>query len=168
ASEADGARGFGDDRRLLRSTRLEQLRHPRQTAGDVAGLGALGRDTGDDVTRLHVRSGVDRDDGVHGELVARLAAAGDLQDLAALVLDHDRGPQVHPAGGTPVGDHALGDAGRFVERLRHRLAFHQVLEPDRALDLGEDRPGIRVPFRDALPALDLVALVDQDPRTVLD
>src|SRR6476619_2466472 len=168
ASEADGARGFGDDRRLLRPTRLEQLRHPRQTAGDVAGLGALGRDTRDNVTRLHVRPWIDRDDGIHGELVARLSAAGELQDLAGLVLDHDRGPQVHPARGTPVGDHALGNAGRFVERLRHRLAFHQIFEPDRAIDFGEDRPGIGIPFRDALPALDLVALVDQDPCTILD
>src|SRR5262249_61413327 len=64
APEADGARGFGDDRRLLRPARLEQFRPPRQAAGDVARLGALGRDARDDVARLHVRSRIDRDDGV--------------------------------------------------------------------------------------------------------
>src|SRR5262245_28568581 len=167
-AEADGARGFRDDRGLLRTPRLEQLRHPRQTAGDVTGLGALGRNTGDHVARLHLRSRIDRDDGVDGELVARLAAAGELHDLAGLVLDHDRRPQIDAAGGAPIGHHALGDAGRLVERLRHRLALDQVLEGDGALDLGEDRTGVGIPLRDALAALDLVALVDQDAGTVLD
>jgi len=49
---------LGDDRRVLRLARLEQLRHPRQAAGDVARLGALGRDTGDHVTGLHLGAGV--------------------------------------------------------------------------------------------------------------
>jgi hypothetical protein len=30
---------------ILGTARLEQFRHPRQTAGDVLGLGALARDT---------------------------------------------------------------------------------------------------------------------------
>src|SRR6266508_112213 len=167
-AEADRAGDFRDDRGLLRPARLEQLRYPRQTAGDVAGLGALGRDTGDDVARLHIRTRVDRNDGVDGELVARLAAAGDFQHLVVLVLDHDRRTQVDAAAGAPVGDHALGDASRLVERLRHRLALDQVLEADRALDLGEDRPRVGVPLGDALTAPDLVAVVDQQPRTVLD
>src|SRR5262245_42581274 len=168
APEADGARGFGDNRRLLRPARLEQLRHPRQAAGDVARLGALGRDARDDVARLHVRSRIDRDDGVDGELVARLAAARQFHGLAVLVLDRDRRVQIDPAAGAPIGHHALGDAGRFVERLRHRLALDQVLEGDRALDLGEDRPGIGIPLRDALAALDLVIVLDQQARAVLD
>src|SRR6516225_2231243 len=168
APEADGARGLGDNRRLLGPPRLEQLRHPRQAAGDVAGLGALGRDARDDVARLHLRSRIDRDDGVDGELVARLAAARQLHGLVVLVLDHDRRVQIDPAAGAPVGHHALGDAGRFVERLRHRLALDQVLESDRALDLGEDRPGIGIPLRDALAALDLVIVLDQQARAVLD
>src|SRR5262245_12769114 len=168
APEANGARGFGDDRRLLRPARLEQFRHPRQAAGDVARLGALGRDARDDVARLHVRSRIDRDDGVDGELVARLAAARQFHGLAVLVLDRDRRVQIGPAAGAPIGHHALGDAGRFVERLRHRLALDQVLEGDRALDLGEDRPGIGIPLRDALAALDLVIILDQQARAVLD
>jgi hypothetical protein len=53
-----------DDRRILRTTRLEQLRHPRQTAGDVAGLGAFGRDTGQHVAEALISRQVDRDDGV--------------------------------------------------------------------------------------------------------
>ena len=78
------------------------------------------------------------------------------------------GRRSSPRRGAPVDDHALGDAGRLVERLRHRLAFDQVLERDRALDLGQDRPGVGIPLGDALAALDLVAVVDQHPRAVLD
>src|SRR5262249_19507194 len=168
AAEADGAGGLGDNRRFLRTARFEQLRHPRQTAGDVTSLGALGRDARDDVARLDVRSRIDRDDGVDRELVARLAATRNLHRLVVLVLDHDRRVQVHPAACTPIGHHPLGDAGRLVERLRHRLSLDQILEPDRTLDLGENRPRIRIPLRNALPALDLVAFVDQQTRTVLD
>ena len=40
-AEADGARVLGEDRRLLRPARLEQIRDARQTAGDVAGLRGL-------------------------------------------------------------------------------------------------------------------------------
>ena len=56
----------------------------------------------------------------------------------------------------------------LVERLRHRLAFDQVLEADRAVDLGEDRTGVGIPLGDALAALDLVAVVDLQARAVLD
>jgi hypothetical protein len=40
-AELDAAGDLADDRVVLRLARLEQLRHPRQTAGDVAGLGAF-------------------------------------------------------------------------------------------------------------------------------
>ena len=43
-AEADAAVDLRDDRRILRTTRLEELRHPRQTAGDVAGLVHLAAD----------------------------------------------------------------------------------------------------------------------------
>ncbi len=44
-AEPHRAGDFRDRRGFLRPARLEQLRHPRQTAGDVARLGAFGRDT---------------------------------------------------------------------------------------------------------------------------
>src|SRR5262245_30700511 len=169
ASEPHGTRDLGDDCGLLRPARLEQFGDARQTAGDIAGLRALGRDARDDVARLDLRTGLNREHGVNGEHVARLAAAAELEHLAVIALDHDRRSQV---GGTarraPVGHHALGDTGGFIERFRHRLAFDQVLEPDRALDLGHDRPGIGIPLRDTLAAFDLIAVLDLDPRTVLD
>src|SRR5262249_34082340 len=46
--------------------------------------------------------------------------------------------------------------------------FDKVLEPDRALDLGQHRTGIGIPFGDPLTALDLVTLLDAQARTVLD
>jgi len=49
----------------------------------------------------------------------------------------------------------------------HRLAFDQILEADRALDLGEDRPRVGIPLGQALAARDLVALVDLEARAVL-
>jgi hypothetical protein len=66
--------------------------------------------------------------------------------------------------GPPVGDDALGDAGRFVGRLLHRQAVDQVLEADDAVDFGQDRPGVGVPLRESLAALDRVAVVDEQTR----
>src|SRR4029078_12131052 len=57
-SEAHGAADLGDDRRFLRLARLEQLRHPRQTAGDVARLSAFGRNTRDQLAPLHLRAAI--------------------------------------------------------------------------------------------------------------
>ena len=68
----------------------------------------------------------------------------------------------------PVDDHALGDAGRLVGRLLHGDAVDQILEGDLALDFGEDRTGVGIPLGDALAALDLVAVVDEDARAVGD
>src|SRR5580693_9358615 len=171
AAEPHRAGNLGDDRRFFRPPRLEQLRHPRQTAGDVARLGAFGRDTGDDVAGADMHAGIDRDDGVHGQQRAGVAAAAELEDLAVLALDHQRRAQVLLAAGgarAPIDDNALGDAGRLVERLGQRLTFDQILVADRAVDLGEDRPGIRVPLGDALAALDVIAFVDLQPRAVGD
>src|SRR3979411_2213360 len=58
AAEADGAGDFRDDRRVLWLAGLEQFGNPRQTAGDVAGLGALGGDTRKNVAGLDLRADV--------------------------------------------------------------------------------------------------------------
>ena len=59
APELDRARLLGDDGRVLRTARLEQLRHARQTARDVARLGRVGRDAGEDVAGLDLRARID-------------------------------------------------------------------------------------------------------------
>lgn len=169
APEPDGARDFGDDRRILRTPRLEQLGHPRQTAGDVTRLRAFGRDTGEDVARLYLGSDVDRENGIDRQHVAGIAATGELEHLAILALHHDGRTQVRAAARrAPVDDHALGDTGGFVERFRDRLSLDQILEANGAFDFGEQRPGVGIPLDDALAALDHVALVDVQARTVLD
>ena len=98
AAELDRAGLLRDDGRILRTARLEQLRHARQTAGDVAGLGALGRDTGEHVAGLDLRARIDREDRVDRQQVAGVAAAGELGDLAVLALDDHRRTQVRRAG----------------------------------------------------------------------
>src|SRR5450432_1802488 len=169
AAKADGAGDFRDDRRVLWLASLEQFGHPRQTAGDVAGLGALGGDTRQDVAGLDLGADIDRQNGVDRQHVASLTATRELEDLAILALDDDGRTQVSAAPRrAPVDDDALGDAGGFVERLRDRLALDQILEPDHALDFGQHRTGIGIPFGDALAALDHVAFVDPHPRTVLN
>src|SRR5262249_14873512 len=169
AAEADRARDFRDDRRVLWLARLEQLRDPRQTAGDVARLGAFSRDARKDVARLDLGADVDREDRIDREHVAGVAAARQLQHLAVLALDHDRRAQIGPATRrAPVDDDALGDTGGLVERFRDRLPLDQVLEPDGALDLRQHRTGVGIPFGNALAALDHVAVVDVHARAVLD
>src|SRR4051812_22487371 len=169
AAEADGARDLGDDRGVLRLAGLEQFRHPRQTAGDVAGLGAFGGNTRDHVAGLDLGADVDRQNRVDRQHVARLAATRELEDLAVLALDDDGRTQVRAAArGAPVDDDALGDTGGFIERLRDRLSLDQILESDGALDFGQNRTRVRIPFGDALAALDHVAFVDVHARAVLN
>ena len=84
---------------FLRPPGLEQLGNARQTAGDVARLGAFGRNTRDDVGRLHLSTGIDRDDGVDREHVAGVAATAQLEDFAVLALDHKSRTQVLLAAG---------------------------------------------------------------------
>ena len=103
-AEPDGAGDLGDGRGLFRPSRFEQLGHPRETAGDVAGLGAFGRNARDDVARLHVRARIDGDDGVDRKLVTRFATTCDLGHLAALVLDHHRRPQIGLVAAEPCAN----------------------------------------------------------------
>jgi len=84
AAEADGAGDFRDDRRILRLACLEQFGNPRQTAGDIAGLGALRGDTRQDVSGLDLRADVDRKDRIDRKHVAGFAATRELEDLAVL------------------------------------------------------------------------------------
>src|SRR5439155_671853 len=88
-----------------------------------------------------------------------LAAASELQKLAVLAFDDNGRTQIlAAAGGAPIGDHALGDAGRLIVRLRHRLAFDQVLEADRTLDFVQDGPRIMIPLGQALAASEIAAV----------
>ena len=52
SAEFDAAVHLGDDRAVLRTAGFEELGHARQTAGDVPGLSAFGRHTGENLARL--------------------------------------------------------------------------------------------------------------------
>ena len=167
APELDPAVHLGDDRAVLRPAGLEQLRHPRQTAGDVAGLGAFGRQAGQHVAGLHLVAVADREDGAHRQQVAGLAAVGQAL-VGAVGVEHRHGrTQVRAArAGAPVDDHAVGDAGGLVGLLADRQPVDQVLEAHLAAHLGDDRGGVGVPFGEALAALDRLAVLDPQARAV--
>src|SRR5690606_18371722 len=69
--EFDPAADLGDDRVVLGNARFEQLRHPRQTAGDVAGLGRFARSTGENIAGFDLLSVIDRKRGTRSEHVTR-------------------------------------------------------------------------------------------------
>ena len=105
APEFDATRDFGDDRVVLRTARLEQLGNTRQTAGDVAGLGAFERDTGENVACLDLGTGIDRQNGIDRQQIAGFAATRQLVHFAVLVLDdHGRLEAVAALVAAPVDD----------------------------------------------------------------
>src|SRR5207249_10915382 len=126
---------------------LDTFVHPRQTTVDVAGLSAYLEDTRQNVAGLDLGTDVDRQNAVDRQHVAGIATTCELQHLAVLALDDDGRTQIRPAPRrAPVDDDALGDTGGFVQRFRDRLTLDQVLKPDRALDFGEHRTAVRIPF----------------------
>ncbi len=160
ASKFDRAVDLGNDRMVLRTAGFEQLGYTRQTAGDVLGLGALERDTREDVARRHLLAGLDIEDRIHRQEVPGVAPAFHLRHCA-LAGHSDRRLQAFATRiGPPVGDHALGEARGFVGLLGHRRPVDQILVGHFAIDFGQHRTGVGIPFGDTLAALDLVAIID--------
>ncbi len=115
---------------------------------------------------MNFRTGVDRQDRLDRQQVPGFgAAAAALARLGVLALHHDRRLQVVAArAGPPVDDDALGDARRLVGRFRNRETIHEILERHHTVHFRDDRTGVGIPLGEALTALHLVALVDQQPR----
>src|SRR5690606_20488262 len=112
APEFDATRDLSDDRVILGPTCLEQLGNTRKTAGDVARLGALERDTRKNVAGFDLRARIDRQNRVDRQEVAGIAAARELMDLPFSVLDSDGGLEACcPLVAAPVDDDAVGDTG---------------------------------------------------------
>src|SRR6185503_1346835 len=136
------------------------LGHPRQTAGDVLGLGRLARDLGDDVGREDVGPVGHREVGAHRQRVAvPLGAGGDGVGIG--VSAHDDDARLQLALGVLDDDLAL-EAGDLVELLAHGDAFHDVLVLRLAGELGEDRVGERIPLDQHGPGLDLLVVLHLD------
>src|SRR6185436_835622 len=157
---------LGDDRLFLGLARLEQLGHPRQTAGDVLGLGRLARDLGDDVGREDVGPVGHREVGTHRQRVAvPLGAGGDGVGIGMGA--HDDDAQLQLALGV-LDDDLAREAGDLVELLAHGDAFHDVLVLRLAGELREDRVGERIPLDQHGPGLDLLVVLDLDLGAVHD
>ena len=166
-AELDPALELGDDRRVLGPARLEQLGDARQTAGDVAGLAGLTRQTREHVAGMHLQAVLDRHDGADRQVVAGLAARRQRDRVAVLVLQQDRGTQIARAGVlAPIDDLLAGLARGLVDHLAERGAVDQVVEHDRARRLGDHRQGVRVPLGQHLALVDLRIRLDAQPRAV--
>ena len=141
---------LGDDRRLLRTPRLEQLDHARQTARDVLGLGGLARDLGQHVAGRDLAAVLHHQVGARGQQVLA-------RGLALLVLDLDARLLLLVGR---LHDDERRHAGVLVHLLVDGLAVDDVLEGDRAALLGEDRERVGVPLHEQLALLDLLAVLD--------
>ena len=86
-----------------------------------------------------------------------------LQRLAVRVLDRDTRAHVELAILTITLERA---PVTLVDPFLHRLAFEDVAVLNLAADFGDDRRGVRIPFRDQLAALDLVAVALAQFRAV--
>src|SRR5581483_8264029 len=168
-AETDHARTLGQDRRLLGFARLEQIRHARQTAGDVAGLRGLLRDARDHIAHAHFRAVLDRHDRAGRQVVLRgNVGAGQFQFVALLVFQAHGRTQVLGAGAAAlgIGYHRRFEAGEFVGLRLHRDAVDEVDETHAPGHFRHDRMRVRIPVGDRLTCLDLGAVLDRDRRTV--
>ena len=155
-AELDATVDLADDGVILGFAGFEQLRDPRQTAGNIAGLRRFTRNSSEHVASINLLARLHRQDRVHRQKIARLQPVIQGQNFAVLVAKRHSRPEI----GTPrlllPVDHHLGcDAGRLVELLDHRQTFDEVHVVNDSLLLGDDRQGIGIPFRDSVAALDL-------------
>src|SRR5256886_2494129 len=154
-AEPHGAVDLGDRGRILRPPGLEQLRHTRQTARDVARLVRLARHLGQDQPGVHLLAVLD------GELrpLGDDEVAQPLLLLTLFLDDLDVRVQLF----VPVlDDHALAPPRELVQLLAHRLVVHDVHEPDRAPQVRHDGVGVRIPREQHRIARHLGAVQDHE------
>src|ERR1051326_1039360 len=142
---------LGDLRGVLGPARLKQFGNPRQTAGDILGLGGFARRlgherAGDDPVPLgddNVRSGRNR---VIGRGLVLIIEDDDLRVQIFFVFDDDHG---FLAGGfihLLFHGHPLNDVGKF-----HFAGF-----------LGEKRDIIRIPLDEGIPFFNAATVLNRD------
>ncbi len=168
-AEAHGPGGLGEDRRLLGLTSLEQVGHPGQTSGDIAGLARLLRNTGDDVADTHPGAVIDAGDGTRRQIVlGRLVRAGDAHIVAVLVQQADHRTQVF-AHRTPlfgIHDHHGTQAGHLVDLTQHGNPLDEVRVAQASGHFGHHRMRVRVPIRHDLALFHGLAVLHGEDRTV--
>src|SRR6185312_10033796 len=169
-AEFDETVVFRQNRRLFRLACFEQFGHARQTARDVTCLGTFGRQTSENVARANRGTVFHRKNGIDGESVTRLAARRHFDRLVGLVDDHDGRTQLVAARTrtAAVHDNLVRDARLFVGHFLERDARHEFFVANRAFDFGEDRNGVRIPFRQAIAAFHRGAIVHLDACAIGD
>src|SRR5690606_38517675 len=165
-AEADGARELGEDRRILRPPRLEQVRDARQTAGDVARLRRLLRQPRDHVADDDPRAALHADHGTRGQRVRRWDIRVREADGLAVLVDELRRRPVLRAARRGVEHDRARQAGDLVDLLRDRDVVDEVLELEVTAHLGHDRVHVRIPARHELTRLHGVAVGDAEGRAV--
>ena len=170
APEADRAVDLGDDGVILRTARLEQFGHTRQTAGDVLGLGAFHRDTRDHVARPHLGARLDRQDRLdreHGSGHRR-------PSTACRPCPWRRGWSIAGLRSLPRGVERQSMTSRLVMPVDLSAVSCTEMPSTRSSKATLPSISVRIgrvygiPLGDALAALHLVAVVDEDARTVGD
>src|SRR6185437_2526720 len=166
-TEADGTRLLREDGRILGLARLEQIRHARQTARDVAGLRRLLRDAGDDVAHRYPRAVLEGHKSARGQRIHRRNLRVGEGHFLTLVVDQlDGRPQVLAATLLGVEHHGAGEPRDLVHLRRDGEAVDEVLELHQACDLGHHRVGVRIPGRHDLACRHVIAFLDADHRAV--
>ena len=123
-AEFDTAGDFRNDREVLRLAGFEQFRHPRQAAGDVAGLAGFPRNAGQHVAGLNLLPVLNRKHRADRHEIARLLAVRQHDHLTVVVAQGD--PRAKLGAFrllSPVDHNLAGDTGRLVDILAHGDSF---------------------------------------------
>src|SRR5450755_4759968 len=170
-AEADRTAAFGQNRGILGLAGLEQIGNPRQTAGDIASLRRLLRDTRDDVAHRHFGSVFQADDGARRQRVNRRDIGIGERDFLALGIGqaHDR-TQVLAARTTllRIEHDGAGQTGNVVHLGRDGDAVDEVGELDHAGHFRDHGVRMRIPIRHRLTGRHHIGIVHRDGGAVRD
>ena len=138
---------LADDGVILRLARFEQLGHARQASSDVLDLRGVTWDTRDRVARRDLLAVLRHDVGADGQEIAGVELRpGDLDGFAGRRIDD--GDARSQVGGARFDHDLARQTSDLVDLLDHGHAFDQVAELGDAADLGQNRRGEGIPFRD--------------------
>ncbi len=163
-----GTGHLGQRALVLRRTGFEQFGHTWQTTGNVAGLLAFHRDTGQHfagahfLAIAHLQQSADLEADRH-----RVVGTRNLDFLAVGICQLDL--RTHHLGRATVlriDHHQGGQTGHFVDLLGHRQTFFDILELHLTGVFGNDRAGQRIPVGQHGTCLDLLIRLDRQRCTV--
>src|SRR5690606_22204065 len=159
-AERNRTRDIGQHAGVFGRTCFEQLCNTGQTAGNIARLLRFLWKTRQDFTHgdlLPVTNGNERTDR-EGD-VDRVIGTGNLDVFTRLVDQLDLRTH-HGLAAASLGrdDHQRRQTGDFVELLRNRNAFFDILEADLTGVFGNDRTGQGIPRGQTLASLDGVTV----------